>query len=198
MVSCLLLMRASHIRVRSEQGGNVTACGLSLEDEHVGADLFAAEASNATCPSCIAARDGARTAGTGAPADPHAFALWLFEKALNRQDPALLAQVMHPDFAQRLPPSRLARLHALFPGWRAQVEETIAQGDCILVRYDVAFADPAGLLGSDGTAGGKQAIILRLQGTVLIDVTVIVDDFDLWPRAHQGTEPRPAAATVRS
>lgn len=187
MVSCLLLLRDSHIRVRREGGINVTACGMSLEDEHVGAHLFAADPREATCPSCIAVRDRQRRPDDGAaPIDPRAFALWFIDM-LNRADVTALAGVMQPEFAARVPPARLVRLHALFPGWRARVEETIAQGDCIVVRYDVDFGDPARLLGE--RAGRDQAIVLRLRGSVLTDVTAIVDDFDLWARARQ---PEPA------
>ena len=183
MVSCLLLLRDSHISVRREGGHNVTACGMALADEHVGTHLFAADTREATCPSCIAARDRARADGSGAPPGSEAFAHWLFDM-LNRPDAAALAKVMEPTFAAQVPPARLVRLHSLFPGWRARIAETIAQGDCIVVRYDVDFSDPARLLGERAT-GREQAIVLRLRGSVLIDVTAIVDDFDLWSRARQ-------------
>ena len=191
MVSCLLLLHASHVRVAGGSDRNVTACGMSLEDEHVGAQLFAIDPSDATCPSCIAVRDAARTGdGATTPANAQAFAPWFFEQVLNRQDVALLAEVTDPDLAVRLSPARLARLHALFPDWRARIHETIAQGDAALVRYDVEFTDSLGLLGRDGAAHGKdQAVILRLRGSLLSDVTAIVDDFDLWPRPAQRTPP---------
>lgn len=194
MVSCLLLMHASHIGLGRENGRNVTACGMSLADEHVEAHLFAADPSSATCPSCIAVRDAERRSdGATAPTDARAFASWFFEEVLNREDLVLLAKATHPDLAPRLPPARLARLHALFPNWHARIHETIAQEKSILVRYDVDFTDPLNLLGPDRAAAGEdQAVILRVEGPILTDVTAIVDDFALWSRSDRRPERQPS------
>jgi hypothetical protein len=52
MISCLSLVRESHVRMRRDGGASVTACGLSIAEEHVGEGMFAAEAAAATCRIC--------------------------------------------------------------------------------------------------------------------------------------------------
>ncbi|MDX6353795.1 MAG: SnoaL-like polyketide cyclase [Streptomyces sp.] len=169
----------------------------------VGAGLFATAADTATCTGCRRAvgprggatdpartdlerTDPARTAParttpaptssdrTDPPADPKSLARQLFEQVLNANAPDGLAELLDAGLLDGFPAHRVNRLHGLFPGWHATIEELIAEGERVVVLYRVDRVD----LPAERATG--QTVILRFAGHRIVQVEAIVDDFALW------------------
>jgi|SRR5882757_1459837 len=185
MLSCLSLISDTHVRVARDGEAHRTACGLSVMDEYVepglfvASGLFAAAADTATCVGCRRAggratpTEAARTdlERTDPPADPKSLARRLFEQVLNANAPDGLAELLDAGLLDGFPAHRVDRLHGLFPGWHATIEDLIAEGDRVVVRYRVD-------LPAERASG--QTVILRTAGHRIVQVEAIVDDFALW------------------
>jgi predicted ester cyclase len=104
-------------------------------------------------------------------ADPKSLARRLFEQVLNADAPGGLAGLLDAGLLDGFPADRVKRLHGLFPGWHATIEDLIAEGDRVVVRYRVD-------LPAERATG--QTVILRTADDRIVQVEAIVDDFALW------------------
>ncbi|MBI2771927.1 MAG: hypothetical protein HYX47_20070 [Burkholderiales bacterium] len=100
---------------------------------------------------------------------------------LNNNDTTRLEELLAGSLLKSLSAQRMSRLHQLFPGWCATVDELIADEGSAVLRYQVSFADAFSLLGCLGPAVKTgQAIVLRLANHRITDACPIVDDFAFW------------------
>jgi hypothetical protein len=157
-------------------------CGLSISSEHAGPDLFATDPQAVTCEHCRQALSSAeRSAMSPEPVGDSKSMVASLIAQLNANDARGLALSLGGELARRFTPTRLGRLHDMFPAWQAVIDELIAEGATVVVRYHVTCTDAFGLLGSSGPATRRdQAIIVRVARHRVVDVSAIVDDFGLW------------------
>jgi len=157
-------------------------CGLSISSEHAGPDLFAADPDAATCEHCKRALSSAdrpdmlrETAD-----DPKTLVARLIGQ-LNANDAQGVVRSVGGKLADDLTAARVRRLHDLFPTWQAVIDQLIAEGDTVVLRYHVTCTDPFGFLGF-GTPVRRsgQVVIVRVDQHRIIDVNAVVDDFALW------------------
>jgi len=150
-LSCLSLLRHTHVRVASHGDYHRTACGLSVIDE---SGLFAETPDEATCDKCRHSTEaGRRRAGRNAAlsADPKSIVARLFDEVLNTK------------------------------GWHATIDDLIAEGGRVVVLYRVDGSDAFGLVEQAGTNHqNNQSVILHIAGGRIVRARPIVDDFDLW------------------
>jgi len=182
MVSCLTLVSNVHARAGKEHGFDHTMCGLAIPSEHVGQGMFATSGDEITCALCLRAAAPANrsSAARERPSDPKMLVERLVDN-LNANDPSRLAQCFAGRLAADFTAGRLVRLHDMFPGWRAEIDELIAENEAVVLRYHVTCADPFGLFQSkEASADRGQAVIFRLSGLRVVDVSPIVDDFGIW------------------
>jgi predicted ester cyclase len=182
MVSCLTLVRNTHILAGQERELSHTVCGLSIASVHVRSDLFVDDPGTATCKHCQQAQVSAHRPDVSSKPtrDPKPLVARLIEQ-LNANDAPGLERSIGGRLAGDFTPERLKRLHQMFPAWQATIDELIAEGDNVVLRYHVTCTDAFDLLGSGGLATKRgQLVILRLDGHRVIDVSAIVDDFGLW------------------
>ena len=189
MVSCLGLIHDSHALAGRQGHFSHTACGLSIGDSYVTPGLFAADGATISCERCRRAMHAHRPeADTTLLADPKSVIARLVEQVLNANDGAGLADAMDGTPASGFAAQRLHRLHELFPTWRATIDELIAEGDKVVLRYHVACNDAFGLLGHVGAiVKHNQMLIFRTSQGRVLDVQAIVDDFGLWSDMSQPT-----------
>jgi SnoaL-like polyketide cyclase len=187
MISCLTLVRYSHIRVALEGSRSVTACGLAIEAAHISDGMFAADAVDATCPSCQATATPNQAAAVVPGASVETFARWFVECVVGANQPCDLSELLSPEIADVLTRARIQRLHALFPALGMTVDEVVAQGPKAVVRYTATCRDQSGLIGAAGeTLTLRQALILEYVGGRITRIDPLVDDLALWPFATSG------------
>lgn len=182
MVSCLTLVSNVHALAGQQHGFSHTACGLAIASEHIRDGMFATSSDQVSCASCLqAAAAAARPSNAGElPADPKALVTRLVG-VLNAQDSQGLAQCFGGRLAADFTPGRLARLHEMFPGWRAEIDELIAERETVVLRYHVTCVDAFGLFQLEqANIERDQTVIFRLSEQRVVDVSAIVDDFGLW------------------
>jgi hypothetical protein len=190
MVSCLSLMLNSHILAGKQDGCSRTICGLAIASEHVVPAMFVETSDVPTCLECRRRNVAAKEAG-GLPirsTDPKSLVVDLVDR-LNANDARGVAQCLAGPLASDFAPAKLARLHSIFPNWRATVDEIVADGQTVVLRYDVTCVDAFGLLQSqEPDIGRKQTVILRLSSKGVTGIDAIVDDFDVWQIATQPSQ----------
>lgn len=192
MVSCLVLLHRTHVFQGQVGDFRHTACGLGIPVQHADENLFAADPAAASCEQCQSALEaqGAATFVRAAPFDPKAAVIHFLEQVVNLNDAAGWANAFGEDLRAAWPTERLNRLHELFPGWRATVDEVIAEGDRVVVRYQVVYTDPYELIdAAPPTVITDQVIIVRLSGQQIVAIRAVADDFWIWREgAHRNTQ----------
>ncbi|MES2958275.1 MAG: nuclear transport factor 2 family protein [Pseudomonadota bacterium] len=182
MMTCLSLNESTHVLARTVDQINQTLCGLALAAEQTPQGLFAQALKEVTCIRCQSALEPA--ADPRAPLAPAQDSRLLVHRLLDRinaNDAAGMEGLVSGPLLGALSASRMARLHALFPGWRASVDEIIGDESSVVLRYRVGFTDAFGLLGPAGPSStGQQAIVFRVSNARLDAVCPIVDDFSFW------------------
>lgn len=182
MVSCLTLMNCAHALLDQRDGLSVTACGLSIAEQHVDETLFAETFDAVTCQQCRKQV----TRNTGKPEQPNALhpkavVTRLIEQAVNGRDADCLAIIIGGEFASRFEMARITRLHELFEGWRADISELIAESETVVARYAAGCVDRFGLLGPPQTRlERQQTVIFQVSEGRVTDARAIVDDFGIW------------------
>jgi hypothetical protein len=182
MVSCLTLISCAHALLDQHDGVNFTACGLSIEEQHVDKTLFAETLDTVTCQECRQriARNSGKPAKPAAM-HPKAVVIRLIEQAVNGRDADCLAMSIGGEFASQFDISRITRLHELFEGWHADIRELIAEGETVVARYEAGCVDRFGLLGRPQIKlERQQAVIFQVWECRIIGARAIVDDFRLW------------------
>jgi hypothetical protein len=179
MVSCLTLVRGTHILVRQAAGASETLCGLSILNDHVRKDLFAVGPVEANCPDCRRSFEAGVDRSKFAASDPDD-AKSMIER-MNENDEEAFARHLGQELAQCRAEGRLKRLHHLFPKWRTTIADSISEGERVVLQYRVDCTDPFGLLGSCGPAATYgQAVVFRLAEGLVVEAKAIRDDFDFW------------------
>lgn len=182
MVSCLTLINSTHA-LALRQGDRIhTLCGLAMDDADTAPGLLAQPPAAATCARC-------QTRLRAEPLPPTAPERRLDARSLveqlvaqlNANDGANLDTVLDEALLASLSAQRLDRLHQLFPGWHASIDELISDHDTVVLRYQVNGTDGFGLLGAPGPLlKTGQAVVLRLTNRRVIAACPIVDDFGFW------------------
>lgn len=202
MVSCLTLITARHSLAGGSGAQRHTACGLSIADAHCTSTTFADVGDDVTCPKCLTVV-GARTRTANRPQrpiGPRDLVLRLMEVSMSAGDADGLSAAFGGGVDRALAGRRLTRLHAIFPGWRATVAETIADEGGVLARYTVTCRDDIGLLGKQGQEVVQQdCAIFRVGGGHVRAVEPLRDSFDFWTNlnvrdggSRPGTDGAPA------
>lgn len=196
MVSCLTLVRNSHARAGSEREFSHTICGLSISSEHAGPDLFAADPEAATCEHCRRALSSVSRSGMSPePAIDRKSLATRMVALLSANDAGGLAETIGGKLAGDFALERVGRLHDMFPAWQAVIDELIADGESVVVRYHVSCTDAFGLLGTSGEVTRQgQLIIVRVAGNRVVEVNPIVDDFAIWIDASRPRFTSPGCA----
>ncbi|MES2184607.1 MAG: nuclear transport factor 2 family protein [Pseudomonadota bacterium] len=185
MVSCLTLVDNTHALAPGDTDFHRTLCGLAVAITGTSGDLFASAPSAATCPRCRRKLEFAAASAAPEEKRPATRSLVLsLVRQLNTgrlEGPdALLAGPFLASFTSQ----RVERLHQLFPGWHASVEELIVDESSCLLRYGVECLDAFGLLGPAGPRSKTgQAVILRLADGRVTDASPLVDAFAFWAAA---------------
>ncbi|MFM0303614.1 hypothetical protein PQR05_34365 [Paraburkholderia sediminicola] len=191
MVSCLALIQDSHALLGQANGLNNTACGMAIADQHVEDGLFADDPATATCGKCKTALQSPRgvTCATGQKVDSKTLIRRLIDEVLNANSTGNLAKIASGEILFNLSQGRLSRMHELFEGWNAQIDDLIAEDSRIVVRYQVTYADMFGLMGSVGPAVRRnQFAIFDAQDGYITRVSAVVDDFGIWSAAPEWPE----------
>ncbi|WP_454674934.1 nuclear transport factor 2 family protein [Achromobacter pestifer] len=108
----------------------------------------------------------------------------LFSRVISECDVDALPDYIVGSLVSTLTPAKLRRLHALFPGWRAEIQDVIADETRAVVRYRVQAADPSSLL----TEIIEQTVMLTFHDGRFSSATPIIDSFDLWRGADASSE----------
>ena len=189
MIACLSLVQHSHVRVPADGSGWITACGLEIEQAHVGPAMFAAEPVEATCPGC---RNQGQTRSEQAVKPSHDWgdvSRTLVEDVVGANQADAIGHLVSADVARWFTAERVQRLHDLFPGLGMTVDDILSQAGKILVRYTVRCHDRAGLIGDAGAELRlRQAVVLEFADGKLAGVDPLVDDFALWQRPANGSD----------
>ena len=150
MLSCLSLLRHTHVRVASHGDYHRTACGLSVIDESA---VFAETADQATCDKCrhsLEAGGGVRE-NAALSADPKSVVARLVDEVLNTRG-------WHATIDDQIA-----------EGGRVVVFYRVDCGDAS------GLVEPAATNHTN-----SQSVILHIAGGRIVHARPIVDDFDLW------------------
>ncbi|MCJ0764918.1 nuclear transport factor 2 family protein [Variovorax terrae] len=182
MVSCLTLLNSTHVLAGHVEGLNHTLCGLAIAEADTQPGLIASVPGAATCQRCQSMLHvGAMShVAQERPLDTRTLVKRLIDR-LNANDSTHLEKMLDGPLLGALSSQRLGRLHELFPGWHATVDELIAEEGSAVLRYQVSCSDAFGLLGCIGpSVKTGQAVVLRLANHRITDACPIVDDFAFW------------------
>jgi predicted ester cyclase len=167
------------------QAGEIrhTACGLGTSIRHTERDLFAVDPESASCEQCRQALEtqGAAESPEVTGVDAKTLVRRFLERVINANDAAGWDRAVGDEVSEVWSSGRLNRLHELFPTWHATIDELIAEGGSVVMRYRVSCADPGRLLGPCVQAvKTDQLVIVRLSGRRISGFRAIVDDFGIW------------------
>ena len=185
MVSCLTLVNNTHALAPGDADFHRTLCGFAVATTDTPRDLFASAPSTATCPRCRRKLELAPASGAREEKRPATRSLVLsLVRQLNTGCLEGLDALLAGPFLASFTSQRVERLHQLFPGWHASVEELIIDESSCLLRYGVEYVDAFGLLGPAGP-GSKtgQAVIFRLADGRMTDASPLIDEFAFWAAA---------------
>ncbi len=182
MMTCLSLNDSTHVLACTVDQVNHTLCGLALAAEQTPEGLFAQSLEGLTCARCKSALEqAAQEEHQVMPAQDAKALVHRLLDLLNANSAKGIEELISRSLLAELSASRMARLHELFPGWRATVDELIGDETSIVLRYRVNFFDAFGLLGAAATSStGQQAVVFRVSNGKLDAVCPIVDDFSFW------------------
>jgi hypothetical protein len=184
VLHCLSVIDNTHLRDQSVSDRDVSLCGLMIA-EGTNSMKFAADGDAPSCPRCrLSVATNVRSDGL-LVLPPKSIIVAVLEHGLSTDSPEPVTRLLASDSARFL--DAVGRLHALFPGWSAEIVTLMAEGDRLFASYRVICDDPNHLLwaqDSDRSEIIESAIfyISRTHGPQprLVRVQPINDRFGIW------------------
>lgn len=184
MLNCLSVIENTHLRDQNVSDRDVSLCGLMIV-EGTSSMTFAADGEAPSCPRCRSSGGNNVRSGDLPVLPEKSIIVAVLEHGLSIDNPRAVTRLLASDSARFL--DAVSRLHALFPGWTAELVTLIAEGDRLFASYRVTFTDPNHLLGTEGcgrTELVESAIfcIDRTHGPQprLSKVEPVTDRFGIW------------------